>query len=57
RYTSPNEEITHVVLGDRTLAKPELVAALESHPCTPPVVKALWLLETCRAGQMLPTDG
>ncbi|CAM9240378.1 unnamed protein product, partial [Scytosiphon promiscuus] len=57
RYTSPNEEITHVVLGDRALAKAELVSALESHPCTPPVVKALWLLETCRAGRMLPTDG
>ncbi|CAM9822692.1 unnamed protein product, partial [Ectocarpus sp. 12 AP-2014] len=57
RYTSPNEELTHVVLGDRTLAKPELTSALESHPCTPPVVHALWLLETCRAGRMLPTDG
>ncbi|CAM9818033.1 unnamed protein product, partial [Ectocarpus sp. 8 AP-2014] len=57
RYTSPNEELTHVVLGDRALAKPELISALESHPCTPPVVHALWLLETCRAGRMLPTDG
>eukprot|EP00903_Cladosiphon_okamuranus_P022785 g20977.t1 len=55
RYTSPNEEITHVVLGDRALAKPDLVSALESHPCSPPVVKALWLLETCRAGRLLPT--
>lgn len=57
RYTSPNEEITHVVLGDRALARPELVSALETHPCTPPVVTALWLLETCRAGRMLPTAG
>lgn len=57
RYTSPNEEITHVIVGDRSLANPELVSALEAHACSPALVTASWLLETCRAGRMLATDG